>query len=83
MPARHRFKFTVIGRYRAHLKENEPAVTVTMAAGPDDHLTYAGTLTLSEAEWDTFVGGLEKGLNGAVVIDDQGASSPREIAAKI
>lgn len=69
---RHRFKFTILGRYPARLKGNQTAVTVNMAAGEEGHLVHCGTLTLAEAEFQTLLGALRKGLKGAVEIEDHG-----------
>jgi hypothetical protein len=67
----YKFRFTVLGRYRTHLKANEPAVTVTMTSGEGEHQTYAGTLTMSEAEWAAFVEALQKGLRGNLEVEDR------------
>jgi hypothetical protein len=72
MPARrHTFRFSVLGWYPARLKGNETHVTVNMTAGHDDNLAYAGTLTMSESEWKTFVEALKKSLHGDVEVVDQ------------
>lgn len=65
-----RFKFTVLGRYPARLKGNEPQVTVNLAAGSGDRLAYCGTLTMSEDEWSAFLGALRAGLKENVEVDD-------------
>ena len=69
MPAgRHVYRFTVLGWYPARLKGNESHVTVNLAAGHDENLTYCGTLTMSEDEWNTFVEVLKKGLKDDVEV---------------
>jgi hypothetical protein len=67
---KHRFRFTVLGRYPARLKGNATAVTVNMAAGEQAHLVHCGTLTMAEAEWDELIAALKQGLRGAVEVDD-------------
>lgn len=67
----HRFRLTIVGRYPARLKGNQPAVTVTMATGDaGGHLVHAGTLTMSEPEWEAFVAALRGSLGDAVEIED-------------
>jgi hypothetical protein len=66
----HRFKFTILGRYPARLKGNETAVTLNVAAGDENHLVYAGTLTMSDSEWEAFRRALEAGLQQPVEVDD-------------
>lgn len=74
MPAaqEHRFRFTVLGRYPAHLRDNQTSVTVSMAAGAGDHLVHCGTLTMAEDEWETFVEALGGPLADRLEIVDQG-----------
>lgn len=67
---RFRFKFTVLGRYDARLRGNEPHVTVNVLAGRGDHLVYCGTLTMSEAEWEALGEALERGLGEDLEIGD-------------
>jgi hypothetical protein len=69
----YRYQFTILGRYPARLKGNEPAVTVNVLAGKDDHLTYAGTLTMTDAEWDHLVDALRSSLGDRIEIDDHHA----------
>jgi hypothetical protein len=59
-----------LGRYPARLKENETAVTVNLLAGRGDHLTYAGTLTMAEAEWDHLIEAIRASLGDRVEVDD-------------
>jgi hypothetical protein len=67
----HKFKFVVLGRYLARIKGNESAVTVNCLAGTEGHLVHAGTLTMTEAEWETLYTALERALPGDVEIDDR------------
>lgn len=68
---RFRYKFSVIGRSSAHPREKESSVTLVMLAGPDDCLSYCGTLTMSEAEWDELRRHLTRTLKDALEIDDR------------
>jgi hypothetical protein len=74
MASQHTFRFTVLGRYPARLRNNATAVTVNVAAGEPDHLVHAGTLTMAEEEWKALVTALGQGLRGNVEIVD--ADSP-------
>ncbi len=74
--ADRRFRFTVLGRYPARLRNNQPAVTVTMAAGEGDHLVHAGTLTMAEDEWDDFVSALRRSKGAEVEIVDEATAEP-------
>jgi hypothetical protein len=65
-----KYKFTVLGRYNARLRGNEPHVTVNLLAGCDDHLVYYGNLTMSEAEWAMLSDVLRRGLRDDLEIDD-------------
>jgi len=69
MAREHRFKLSVLGRYPSRTEENEPAVTVNLMAGHDERLVYAGTLTMSQSEWEDFTSALENGLGDRVEID--------------
>lgn len=64
------FRFTVVGRYPARLRENAPAVTVNVSTGEGEHLVYAGTLTMSDEEWEAFVGALRSQLKDRIEVDD-------------
>ena len=66
----HRFKFTILGRYPARLKDNETAVTVNVAAGDDNHLVYSGTLTMAESEWEALARALKPSLKDNLEIED-------------
>ena len=65
------FRFRVLGTYRAR-GEGEPHVTVSMMAGRGDHLVYAGTLTLSEGEYQALQEALAAGLGDRVDFEDHG-----------
>jgi hypothetical protein len=80
MAREHRFKLSVLGRYPNRLQENEPAVTVNLMAGRDDRLVYAGTLTLSESEWETFASALKDVLGNRVEVDEGRAVSSERAA---
>lgn len=73
MTERHRFGFKVLGRYQH--ENDEMAVTVNMVAGSDGHLVHAGTLTMSESEWETFAGALREALGDDVEIVDRSRSA--------
>lgn len=68
------FRFSVLGRYPAQLRDNATAVTVSMAAGEGEHVVHCGTLTMAEAEWDDFVEALRGSLGSRVEILDPAAS---------
>jgi hypothetical protein len=74
---RFKYKFTVLGRYDARLRGNEPHVTVNLLAGRDDHLVYCGNLTMSEAEWVALSDALRRGLRDDLEIDDHRARRTR------
>lgn len=65
-----RFRFTLLGSYDAHLRGNEPHVTVNLLGGRGDHLVYCGNFTMSEAEWKVFSEALTRSLGDDVEIDD-------------
>lgn len=67
----HRYKFIVLGRYPARLRNNESHVTVNFLAGSDEHLVHSGTVTMSESEWDDLVVALRTGLDDRIEIDDR------------
>jgi hypothetical protein len=70
MPAS--FKLEVLGRYQARHSGNENAVTVNMQASNDEeHFVYAGTITMTESQFETFVKGLRAGLDGRVDVEDR------------
>jgi hypothetical protein len=64
------FKFVVLGRYPARLKGNESQLTLNLLAGHEDRLVQSGTLTLTEAEWETMLGALRYSLGDAVEVED-------------
>lgn len=67
----HTYKFTVLGRYPARLRNNESHVTINFLAGSDDHLVHSGTLTMSEPEWEEFAAALTESLGNRIEIDDR------------
>ena len=67
----HRYKFSVLGRYPARLRNNEAHVTVNFLAGSDDHLVHSGTLTMSESEWEDLVDALHQSLGDRLEVDDR------------
>ncbi|MDP9068179.1 MAG: hypothetical protein M3N53_07520 [Actinomycetota bacterium] len=69
--ATHVYKFTVLGRYPARLRNNESHVTVNVLAGSEDHLVHSGTLTMSESEWEDLVAALQESLGDRAEIDDR------------
>lgn len=73
-----RYKFTVLGRYDARLRGNEPHVTVNLLAGRDEHLVYCGNLTMAEAEWEMLSEVLRRGLEDDLEIDDHRGRRARE-----
>ena len=74
MAPTYSYKFTVLGRYPARLKGNEPAVTVNVAAGDEGHLVFAGTLTMGEDEARALLEALEKSLGDRVQVEDHTGS---------
>jgi hypothetical protein len=66
----YRYRITILGRYPARMKGNEPAVTFNVLAGRPNHLTYAGTLTMTDDEWKTFSEALRKTLGDAIEVED-------------
>ena len=66
----HRFQFTILGRYPARIKGNETAVTLNVATGDENHLVYAGTLTMSESEWESLYRALRASLDQRVGFED-------------
>ena len=73
--AERTFRFTVLGRYPARLRQNMTAVTVSLAAGEGDHLVHCGTLTMAEAEWDDFATALAKAFGDGVEVVDTDSPS--------
>ncbi|HEY3208825.1 MAG TPA: hypothetical protein VGL18_03405 [Actinomycetota bacterium] len=83
MAREHTFKLSVLGRYPNRLKENEPAVTVNLMAGHDKRLVYAGTLTMSQSEWETFASALKSSLGDRVDVDQEHWAESSEHAAHL
>ena len=71
------YKFTVLGRYPARTKGNEPAVTVNVAAGDEGHLVFSGTLTMGEDEARALLETLEKALGDRVILEDHTEDHPQ------
>ncbi len=71
MPDQNRFKLEVLGRYQARTQGNENVVTVNLLAGDSEgHFVYAGTMTMSQSQFDTFVGALQTGLKDQFELDE-------------
>ena len=71
MPEQHSFKLEVLGRYPARTPGNENAVTANMVAGDaSGHFVYAGTITMTESQFDTFVAALRSSLDGSFELDE-------------
>ncbi|MGH2685011.1 MAG: hypothetical protein ACRDJP_06060, partial [Actinomycetota bacterium] len=67
----HRFRFVVLGRYPAHLKDNATAVTINVSSGDlQGHLVHCGTLTMAEAEWDTLRDALRGSIGDRLEVED-------------
>jgi hypothetical protein len=45
-------------------------VTVNLMARRNDRFVYAGTLTMSQSEWETFASALRRSLGDNVEIDE-------------
>jgi hypothetical protein len=80
MPARrakHGFRFVVLGRYPARLKDNATAVTINMSAGDaGGHLVHCGTLTMAEQEWESLRDALQASLGIKVEVEDLAPDQP-------
>ena len=63
------YAFKFLARSDPHGGDNEPSVTVSVAAGRDEHLVYCGTLTMSEAEWDALSDHLQRGPRDDVEVE--------------
>lgn len=71
MPASNTFRMEVLGRYQARMPGNENAVTANLAAGDEHgHVVYAGTITLSEAQFETLVEALRSSLGDRFELDE-------------
>ena len=64
------FRFTVLGRYRSRVAGNVDHVTIRVAGGIEGRMVYAGTLTMSEPEWQVLEAVLQHGLRGRLEIED-------------
>ncbi|HMC37070.1 MAG TPA: hypothetical protein VKK30_04305 [Actinomycetota bacterium] len=69
----HRFKFTILGRYPARIKGNETAVTLNVSSGDEQHMVYAGTLTMAESEFDSLARALRSTLKTRLEVEDHTA----------
>lgn len=71
MPEQHSFKLEVLGRYPARTPGNENAVTANLVAGDaSGHFVYAGTVTMSESQFDRFVDALRSSMDGGFELDE-------------
>ena len=66
---RFTYAFKFLARSEPHGGDNEPSVTISVAAGRDEHLVYCGTLTMSEAEWEALREHLERGPRPDVEVE--------------
>ncbi|HJR45313.1 MAG TPA: hypothetical protein VJ927_06880 [Actinomycetota bacterium] len=73
---RFRYRFVVVGRYRARTQGNDPHVTMNVLAGVDDTLVYCGTLTMSEGEWAELSARLRESLGAGFEVEERPASAP-------
>ena len=69
--SRHRYRFVVLGRYQARTKGNESHVTLNVQAGTGDHLIYAGTLTMSDSEWEELHAALREALGDRLEVEEE------------
>jgi hypothetical protein len=83
MAREHSFKLSVLGKYPNRLQENEAAVTVNLMAGHEGRFVYAGTLTMSQSEWETFAGALRSSLGDRVEVDEGHLFEEPEQAARL
>ena len=73
----HRFRFVVLGRYPARLKDNATAVTVNVSAGDTGgHLVHCGTLTMSQSEWESLRDALANTLGDQLEVEDLAEDQP-------
>jgi hypothetical protein len=69
--SRLRYKLTVLSRTKTNTDAGMGiVVTVSLLVGPDENLSLSGTISMTEAEWERFVEGLEAGLGSDVEIED-------------
>ena len=73
-----RFLLSLQGRSESSVAANEPQLTVNLLTGHEEHFVYAGTITVTEEEWDELVHVLRQGLGNRldVAIGPLGGSSP-------
>ncbi|MFN2589536.1 MAG: hypothetical protein ABR518_02050 [Actinomycetota bacterium] len=71
MPDRTSFKLEVLGRYQARTPGNENAVTANLVAGNQvGHLVFAGTVTMTESQFESFTEALKTGLGDRFEVDE-------------
>jgi hypothetical protein len=84
MESKYKFRFEVLGRYPARTKGGRSAVTVNLASGTEDRLVFAGTITMSDDEWTSFVSALERALGPSVdIVDHSAETTPQDKARAI
>ena len=73
-----RFLLSLQGRSESSVAGNEPQLTVNLLTGHEEHFVYAGTITVTEEEFDELVHVLRQGLGDRVdiAIGPLGGSSP-------
>jgi hypothetical protein len=78
--SRLRYKLTVLSRTKTNTEAGMGVVvTVSLLVGPDENLSLSGTISMTEAEWERFVEGLQAGLGADVEIEDH-AELAEEVA---
>ncbi len=70
MAGKHQYRFRVLGRYPARMKNNQTAVTVSFLAGDPGHLVHSGTLTMTESEWEEFISVVKRALGDDLEVED-------------
>jgi hypothetical protein len=82
MPEKHSFKLEVLGRYQARNPQNENSVTANLVAGDEEgHYVYAGTITMSQSQFETFTKALGSALDGRFALDEWHLAEPDEAPA--
>ena len=82
MPEPHSFKLEVLGRYPARTPGNENAVTANLVAGDaSGHFVYAGTITMSQSQFETFANALTSALDGRFELDEWHLPDPGDAPA--
>lgn len=68
----HTYVFRTIARSRSDTATGVGVVvTVSVLAGSDGNVSFCGTVTMTESEWDTLADALSRTLGGAVTFEDQ------------